>query len=365
LSEITVGDYIRVSNYADPANVNRIKVGHKRPRPLWGRYRAYDDTVSCIRYIGKEETYDVEIAERSHCFYANGILSHNSHAVGYAILGYQAEYYKTHYPLAFMWASLVSEIGDKDRINILLNECKQKKIKILPPDINESKQTFALIDTYIRFGFNALASVSDKMGEEIVANAPYDSFYDFIGKVKCNINVANALIYAGCFDHFGTRKGHIEIAARELTASRKIKKSTMYHWLITPKAYDVSKEEFDKETLLIKEYEVLSFYITSHPITLFKKQIIESKMKRLNKKQEGQYLTCGLISSIKLHIDKNKNQMAFVTLEDIDGSSHEMVCFSSTYSLYKGLLSVGKVIGISCNVEKGKLIANWIGPMKF
>lgn len=39
------------------------------------------ENIIAIEHVGSEMTYDIEVDDKSHAFYANGILSHNSHAV--------------------------------------------------------------------------------------------------------------------------------------------------------------------------------------------------------------------------------------------------------------------------------------------
>ncbi len=64
-----------------------------------------------------------------------------SHAVAYSVLAYQTAYLKTYYPAEFMAAALTSEIGDINRMTLLLDECRKQGITVLGPDVNESLAT--------------------------------------------------------------------------------------------------------------------------------------------------------------------------------------------------------------------------------
>lgn len=75
-----------------------------------------------------------------------------SHAACYAMIAYQTAHMKTYYPTEFMCAMMTSDEEDTDRIRLEIEEAKEKGIKILPPDINESGKHFTFIDAHtIRF----------------------------------------------------------------------------------------------------------------------------------------------------------------------------------------------------------------------
>ena len=68
-----------------------------------------------------------------------------SHAICYAMIGYQTAYLKAHYPIEFMAALMNSASDDIERIAFLIEECQSMGIEVLPPEINESMENFAVI----------------------------------------------------------------------------------------------------------------------------------------------------------------------------------------------------------------------------
>ena len=84
-----------------------------------------------------------------------------SHSAAYALLAYQTAYLKAHYSVEFMAALLTSEAQNADKIVKYISECREMKIEILPPDINESFKHFAVIGNQIRFGLTAVKNVGD------------------------------------------------------------------------------------------------------------------------------------------------------------------------------------------------------------
>ncbi len=54
---------------------------------------------------------------------------------------------------------LSSETGNSEKILRYLGECREKKIEVLPPDVNESYQDFTVVGEKIRFGLAAVKNV--------------------------------------------------------------------------------------------------------------------------------------------------------------------------------------------------------------
>ena len=69
-----------------------------------------------------------------------------SHSAAYAMISYQTAWLKSHYPAQFMAAALSSEMGDSDKIQLLLDDVKALGLKILTPNINLSLRDFIDID---------------------------------------------------------------------------------------------------------------------------------------------------------------------------------------------------------------------------
>jgi len=109
-----------------------------------------------------------------------------SHSCAYAMIAYQTAYLKTLYPVEFMAALLTSEKHDVEKIAFFIEECKQMKIDVLPPDINESLTNFTVVpsEKKVRFGLSAIknvgANVVKAITEERKANGPFKNLSDFI-----------------------------------------------------------------------------------------------------------------------------------------------------------------------------------------
>ena len=105
-----------------------------------------------------------------------------SHSAAYAYVGYQTAYLKAHYGPEFMAANMSSEIDSTDRLVILLNECKNLNIGILPPNVNRSKTMFSVMDGKINYGLAGIKNVGVNFINELVRlrnkDGLYQSLYD-------------------------------------------------------------------------------------------------------------------------------------------------------------------------------------------
>ena len=114
-----------------------------------------------------------------------------AHATAYGILGYQSNWLKYYHPHEYMAAALETLANSslrKEKEPKYIQECTRLGIKILPVDVNESKEDWCLVvnngQKYIREGLTTLPGLGTKAAQEIVANQPFSSFEDFSD--RCN-----------------------------------------------------------------------------------------------------------------------------------------------------------------------------------
>lgn len=130
-----------------------------------------------------------------------------SHAVGYAVLGYQSAWLKTYYPLEFAVAMLMNSPGEEKRVEIL-QSIKDSNAELHCPDINMSQEDTIINGNKIYMGLGLIDKISQKVAEAILFErdkyGDYKSFDDFCKRVpprKANKRVKENLIWAGAFDN--------------------------------------------------------------------------------------------------------------------------------------------------------------------
>ncbi len=161
---------------------------------------------------GRKNGYDTEILDKIWTDWEKfaSYAFNKSHATCYAWLAYQTGYLKAHFPAEFMAANLTVSKDDISKVTKLMEECKDMKIKVLPPDINESDLNFMVNEEgNIRFGLGGIKGVGEgaviAILDERSKNGRFTSIFNFVERVSltsCNRKVIESLATGGAFDCF-------------------------------------------------------------------------------------------------------------------------------------------------------------------
>ncbi len=308
-----------------------------------------------------------------------------AHAKAYALISYWTAYLKGNYPAEYMAALLTSVRDDKDKSALYLGECRRMGIKVLPPDVNESVANFAAVGTDIRFGLAAIRNVGANVVEAIARTreekGAFTSFKDFLGKVPavvCNKRTIESLIKGGAFDSLGeSRRGQLEVHDRYVDVLVDVKRQeergqeSLFSAFGSfgdadesmpsgADAFDglppVPRAEWDKQTLLAFEREMLGLYVSDHPLFGIEHVLakhadtsIASLMGEEPKPDGTPVTVAGLITGLQIKRTKKGDLWAIATVEDLDGAI-ECLFFPNAY------LTVSTMLGhdVVC-VVKGRV----------
>nr|WP_245406801.1 DNA polymerase III subunit alpha [Orientia tsutsugamushi] len=218
-----------------------------------------------------------------------------SHAAIYAVISYQTAYLKANYPTEFLVACLNLDINDQDKIDLFIQEAKQLGIKVIPPNINKSKEYFSMsADNAIIFALGAIKNVTPNIGkiivEERLHRGEFKTILDFAVRTdsySISRKVFESLIYAGCFDDFQQPVNRHQLFASidriNNYASKQAKHIHQFSF-ITSTVEDVLSpiSEYSLHEKAMKEFEVLGSFLTCNPIApyesfLAKHGVINSK----------------------------------------------------------------------------------------
>ncbi len=134
---------------------------------------------------GIDEGVATTIFNKMEKFAAYGF--NKSHAAAYAYLSYATAFFKANYPKEWMSALMTCDRDDISKVAKFIRECQAMNIAILPPDVNEAKETFTATNQGIRFAVTAIKGVGkgvvEAMISERVENGLYQSLYDFIERL--------------------------------------------------------------------------------------------------------------------------------------------------------------------------------------
>ncbi|MFC1798436.1 DNA polymerase III subunit alpha [Thermodesulfobacteriota bacterium] len=301
-----------------------------------------------------------------------------SHSAAYALIAYQTAYLKTHYPVEFMAALLSSEMHSSDSVVKYNAECRRHQIPVLPPDINESAKEFAVNDQRIRFGLVAVKNVGEGAIESIVEarkEEKFSSLFEFCERVdlrKVNKRVVESLIKCGAFDSTGAYRSQMMASLEDaLEYGQRVQKERLDPQMglfnmgdedTTVTNYPPLAQigEWDEKQRLTFEKESLGFYITGHPLSRYEdilEKFTNANTSSLKDRADGETIRIGgHIRSIKTIKTKKGDLMAFVALEDLDGSV-EMTVFPKLYRLVYELLVEDTPILIQGQVQRDEFAA--------
>lgn len=298
-----------------------------------------------IKFIegAKKNNVNERVAEKIFSFIEPfaGYGFNRSHAACYALIGYQTAYLKAHYPTEFMASLMTSDQDNSDRIAIEVEEARNLGIEVLSPNINESFEEFTVVDNNgkeaIRFGLNAIKNVGHTVAKEIVKerskNGKYKSLVDFLERVigkDLNKKSIEALAKVGALDDLGERNQILENIDIILSFSKNIQKMQNSNQeslfggleLDTPSITLSETSPASKKQKLHWEKELLGLYVSDHPISEYKEYFgkMATSISSLDNHSVGRPIKVGgVITKVQKIVTKRKQNMAFVTIEDLSG----------------------------------------------
>lgn len=307
-----------------------------------------------------------------------------AHSVAYAVVAYQTAYFKRHFTKEYMAALLTSVLDNSAKIAGYITECRDWGIKLLPPDINRSCDTFTVEEDGIRFGLAAVKNIGRGFIQAVMRereNRPYSSLSDFCTRMNgsdMNKRAVENLIRSGAFDGFGVKRSQLikvfeTVMDSVASASRQNVEGQIDFFSMAaggaaepepPKEEGLPDiPEFSQQELMNMEKETTGLYLSGHPMDQFRDEV-----KRLNapaiasilddfgqeggptRFADGQRVTiAGVVTSSKTKTTKNNTLMAYVTVED-DTAAIELLCFSRTLDACGACLQENQAV-----VVKGKL----------
>jgi len=299
-----------------------------------------------------------------------------SHSVAYAMLSYQTAYLKTYYPTEFYSAALSSDMDNTSKIINLLSSCKQSNIQIKLPDINNSNYKFApLKDGVINYGLGAIKGVGENAAKHICdikkIGGDYKSIDDFCSRINLSIvnsGTIESLISSGCFDSISNKtrsdnlldlhslisQGHkiqLDLAAGQNELFDSVLSNDTHHNNSTQEFVRLVPSNLE----LTKERKVLGYYLSSHPIKIYEKEISEMNLKNISNINAllinssslkfNSTISGIIIDSRSQKISKNK----FITIYKVDDGTHQINIsfYEEKYLQYKSLLKEDELLFFS------------------
>ncbi len=283
------------------------------------------------------------------------------HSASYARVSFQAAYLKTHYPAEFM-AAVISNQGGFYSTFAYVSEARRLRVKILNPDVNQSNIRWSGYTHNLRVGFLSIKDLSTNTMKTIITErdkTPFINLEDFFTRVHPREDEIRALIHSGSLDILDSKNNRAALLWTFAAWQKEKKKvdhepslfGAIHPPTITP---DLPREKpIDR---LRREFSVLGFLCTCHPIVLYENVIKLCHTIKANRlpRRIGETVTfAGWLITGKVVKTKKGDPMKFLTFEDETGIV-ETVFFPKPYALFCHMLSYGKPYLI-----RGKVDSNW------
>lgn len=318
-----------------------------------------------------------------------------SHSTCYAYVAYQTAYLKAHYPSEYM-SAVLNHAGSIEKITFYMEECKRMGIKVLGPDINESKKGFAPnLKGEIRFGLGGLKGVGENAIENIIDErkkaGAFKNIFDFIVRVNqraVNKKSLESLANSGTFDCFtelhraqyfhipdGDRTSGIEKIIGYGQVQNDLSKGTtntlfgdLGKAMDVPPPKIVNCEQWTLIEKLDNEKDVTGMYMSGHPLDNYKFEMKYYGLIPINdfvEIKDSQTLTqanlskpiklAGLVVDAQHRTTKTNRAFGILKIEDFTGNV-EVALWSENYQKFQHYLEKGKSL-----LVQGYFKQNWKG----
>jgi DNA-directed DNA polymerase III PolC len=266
----------------------------------------------------------------------SGFGFNKAHAATYGILAYQTAFLKRYFPVDYMTAVLNNHGGFYSKA-VYVEECRRMGIKILPPDINCSDDTFRKEEESIRVGFYPIFELTERTKENIIRErnaSPFADLYDFVQRTRAGQKETEHLIRCGALRSLHPSEPLLLMKAQAYFKNGCSKAVAEYVTTgLNPPAYSPKQR-------IIAELDLLGFSVDFHPLALYDgripwEQMVSSLEMEANKNKyiqfTGWYVTSRLQQTVK------GDYMKFLSLEDKYGVC-EVIFFPEVYERYAEIL---------------------------
>lgn len=337
---------------------------------------------------GIDEATSMRVFDKMEKFAAYGF--NKSHAAAYGYLSYVTAYLKANYPKEWMAALMTCDIADLTKVAKFIRECQTMNIQILSPDINEAGGTFVATPQGIRFAMTGIKGIGEGVVEAIIKErnhgGPFSGLYQFLKRIdtkKVGKKMIEHLVDAGCFDFTGWQRDALrqsiepmyEEASREQAETAQgvislfsLMGDTVEARYKTPPAV---RQKRTKSELLLKEKELLGFFLSGHPMDEYREIMRRLSCVSLSEVEEmdhdAVFRAALIVESVQLRVSA-KSQKKFAILMVNDGIERfELPIWPDMYEEKSHLLNDNQLLYAVLQVDKkeetARLSCRWIDDL--
>jgi DNA polymerase-3 subunit alpha len=290
-----------------------------------------------------------------------------SHAAAYALIAYQTAWFKAHYPVEFLAASMTLDKGNTDKLAEFRNEARRLCIAVDPPSIRRSGVDFDVAPgadgkLAIRYALSAVKGVGEGQAQSIVrsrGSEPFRNLSEFARRInprEVNKKVLENLACCGAFDELESDRARVVGAMEAILAcanrsaeDRQLGQNALFGG---SEADDLALPKLDPWSAserLRREFEAAGFFLSGHPLDAY-----ASVLGRLRLSRWAEFaasvkrgVTAGRLAAVVLdraeRRTKSGSKMGVVQLSDESGQ-YEAILFQEGLNLYRDLLEKGSTV---------------------
>ncbi|KIN15568.1 DNA polymerase III subunit alpha [Vreelandella titanicae] len=300
-----------------------------------------------------------------------------SHSAAYALVSYQTAWLKAHYPGPFMAAVMSTEMDNLDKVVPLIEECRNLKLTVTPPNVNVGGYKFTVdTDARVVYGLGAIRGVGEGPIGAIVeareADGPFKDIFDFCRRIdpkRMNKRTLEALIRSGALDTLGPNRAVLFAAmedalkaAAQNHANQNLGMLDMFGdaFAAADESDDdsnvyaeyINAREWTDRERLSGEKDTLGLYLTGHPIDEYERELkrfVSTRISDLKPSRDPQRVA-GLVVGVRTMKSKRGDTMAFITLDDRTGRI-EASLFGELFEQLRGQIEADQVLIVEGEVS--------------
>jgi DNA polymerase-3 subunit alpha len=293
-----------------------------------------------------------------------------------------------------MAAVLSCNLSNSDKISLFMDECTHMNMRVLGPDVNESRASFFVNKSgALRFGLTAIKGVGAGAVADILKerdqNGEFKSIFDLVERVNLqstNKKNLEALAMAGAFDSFqsmnraqffadtGDGSTFIEALIKYGNKIQSEKGGSMANLfgdvqpisIKLPTVPDVP--EWPSIVALEKEKNLIGIYLSAHPLDDYKLEIdsyctrgitLSDLSSDLPAYKNREMTLAGIVTEAQEGISKTGKNFASMVLTDYNGSIKIML-FGNDYVSFSKFCKKGLFL-----LVRGRVSERWNGGNEY
>jgi error-prone DNA polymerase len=284
-----------------------------------------------------------------------------AHGAAFALPTYQSAWLKTHYPTEFLAGLFTHDPGMYPK-RLLLSEARRLGVKILPLDVNKSKDEYLVEKTIdgiaIRMAITDLHGISNSEISRIIKQAPFVDLADFYLRASPSRATIKRLALVGALDEVAGgandhTRGDILERVRELTALKSKPKLDMNQPMLDFQAKEQMPSGFAQVSVagqVQAELDLLGMDITDHQLAKYQPMLDQMGVVRSSELVALRSKTDVLIAGVRVATQsppmRSGKRVVFITLDDGTGCS-DATFFDEAQTRSSGVLFNTKLMLIS------------------